>query len=95
MTTWLARIQVSLKPVVNDPEGLSIAKALHQLEFGTVRSVRAGRFFEITLDADSKELAAEQIEAMCRRLLANPVIEEYRFTVARRRSARAVRRRYA
>ncbi len=92
MTSWLARIQVGLKPVVNDPEGLSIAKALHQLEFTSVGSVRAGKFFEISLEAVSKERAAEQVDAMCRRLLANPVIEEYRFTLARRRSRPAARR---
>jgi phosphoribosylformylglycinamidine synthase len=92
VTTWLARIQVSLKPVVNDPEGRSIAKALHQLDFDAVRSVRAGKFFEITLEAESREQAAEQTEAMCRRLLSNPVIEEYRFTVARRRSGHGARR---
>jgi phosphoribosylformylglycinamidine synthase PurS subunit len=92
VTSWLARIQVGLKPVVNDPEGLTIAKALHQLDFTSVGSVRAGKFFEVSLEAEGKERAAEQVEAMCRRLLANPVIEEYRFTLARRRAGRAARR---
>jgi phosphoribosylformylglycinamidine synthase len=84
MSLWLARVQVTLKPVVNDPEGLSVADALHQLGFDGVRSVRAGKYFEIEVEADDRDAAGSAADAMCRRLLANPVVERYRFTLGRR-----------
>jgi phosphoribosylformylglycinamidine synthase subunit PurS len=89
MSLWLAKIQVTLKPVVNDPEGLSIAQALHHLGFNGVSSVRAGKYFEVEIAAETKEAATESAESMCRRLLSNPVIEEYRFTLARRSARRS------
>jgi phosphoribosylformylglycinamidine synthase len=82
---WLARVQVSLKPVVNDPAGLSIAGALRHLGFSGVESVRAGKYFEVELRAVDRAEAEAQADAMCRRLLANPVVEEYVVTVGRPR----------
>ena len=73
---WLARIHVTLKPVVNDPQGLAILGALQQLGFAAARSVRAGKLLEVQLDVPGRDEAAGLVEAMCRRLLANPVIEE-------------------
>ena len=84
---WRARIFVSLKPVVNDPQGLSIRGGLHQLGYAGVESVRAGKFLELTLRAPDRADAERQVGEMCRRLLANPVIEDYRFTLARLRRA--------
>ncbi|MFN8535162.1 MAG: phosphoribosylformylglycinamidine synthase subunit PurS [Dehalococcoidia bacterium] len=78
---WLARIVVSLKPVVNDPPGITIHGALRSLGFDGVGSVRSGKYFEVRIDAANEETAKEQIDAMCKQLLANPVIEDYRFTV--------------
>jgi phosphoribosylformylglycinamidine synthase len=69
--------------VVNDPAGLSIEQALHHLGFGGVTSVRTGKYFEIELDAADKPAAEQAAEAMCRQLLANPVVERYAFTVGR------------
>ena len=80
---WRARILVTLKPVVNDPQGLSVRGALHQLGYSGVESVRAGKHFELRLQANSRAEAERQVEEMCRRLLANPVIEQYRYTLAR------------
>jgi phosphoribosylformylglycinamidine synthase len=76
---YLAKVYVTLKPTVNDPEGLTIRGALHSLGFDEVTSVRAGRYFDITLDVDNAELAAERVSEMCRKLLANGVIEDFRF----------------
>ncbi|GIW09232.1 MAG: phosphoribosylformylglycinamidine synthase subunit PurS [Chloroflexi bacterium] len=78
---WLAKIIVSLKPVVNDPPGLTIQSALHTLGFAGVQTVRSGKYFEVRLSASSEAAAREQVEQMCRQLLANPVIEEYRFSL--------------
>ena len=81
MSTFLARVFVSLKPTVNDSEGQTIMGGLHSLGFSTVGSVRAGKYMEMRLDAESRQKAGEIVEEMCRRLLANPVIEDFRFDV--------------
>ena len=76
---WLARVYVTLKPTVNDPQGLAIRGGLQHLGFESVDSVRAGKYLELRLaDADEAE-ARGKVDQMCRQLLANPVIEEYRF----------------
>ena len=76
---YLARVFISLKPTVNDPQGQTILGSVHQLGFATVRSVRAGKYMEVRLDEEDEGAAAEQIKAICEKLLANPVIEVYRF----------------
>ncbi len=91
MNVWVAKIRVTLRPVVNDPAGLSIADALRQLGFGNVAAVRTGKYFEVELQADDRARAEEQADQMCRRLLVNPVVEDYRFTLARRSQRAAPR----
>ena len=76
---YLARVYVTLKPTVNDPQGLTIRGALHSLGFADVESVRAGKYLEVSLAAKSRAQAEKQLTEMCRKLLANPVIEDYRF----------------
>jgi phosphoribosylformylglycinamidine synthase len=76
---YLAKIYITLKPTVNDPQGLTIKGALHNLGFGSVEDVRAGKYIEIRIDENDRNKAKEQINEMCRKLLANPVIENYRF----------------
>jgi len=76
---FLAKVYITLKPTVNDPQGLTIKGGLHMLGFDSVTSVRAGKYMEITLDGDDRAKAAEQVQEMCRKLLANPVIEDFRF----------------
>ena len=78
---YLARVFVSLKPTVNDPEGTTIAGALGSLGFEGLESVRAGRYFQVTLRAGDEKKAKKQIGLMCDRLLANPVIETYRYEI--------------
>lgn len=78
---WLAKVIVRLKPVVNDPPGTTIHGALQTLGFAGVRSVRSGKYFEVRLEAPDEAVARQQVDAMCRQLLANPVIEDYHFTV--------------
>jgi phosphoribosylformylglycinamidine synthase PurS subunit len=76
---FLARVYVTLKPTVNDPQGLTIRGGLHSLGFQGVESVRAGKYMEITLNSSTREEAESQVKEMCRKLLANPVIEDFRF----------------
>ncbi len=78
----LAKVTVSIKPTVNDPQGLSIAKALREsLGFTEVEGVRAGKSILIRLSCEDLDLARERVEDMCKKLLANPVIETYSFEV--------------
>ncbi len=76
---FLARVYVTLKPTVNDPQGLTIRGGLHSLGFDAVERVRAGKYLEIRLDGTDQAVAEEQVTEMCRKLLANPVIEDFRF----------------
>ena len=81
MAHYLARVYVSLKPTVNDPQGLTIADGLRSLGFAEVEGVRAGKYIEIRLSADTAGAARARVESMCDRLLANPIIESFRFDV--------------
>ncbi len=76
---YLARVYVTLKATVNDPQGLTIRGALHSLGFADVESVRAGKYLEVSLATKDRAEAEKQLAEMCRKLLANPVIEDYRF----------------
>lgn len=76
---YLARVYITLKPTINDPVGLTIRGGLHDLGFGAVESVRSGKYMELRLDAGSEQDAETALTGMCEKLLANPVIEEYRF----------------
>ena len=78
---WLADIRVTLKPSVNDPQGLSILGALHALGFDDVASVRAGKLIQVRLAAADRAAAEAVVTRMCEQLLANPVIEEYAFSL--------------
>ena len=72
-----------MKPTVNDPQGRTIHGALRQLGFDTVRSVRAGKYIQIRLDEETEADAAQKVDQMCDKLLANLVIEDYRFELER------------
>ncbi len=89
MRRWIARVRVVLKPAVNDPQGLAIKGGLHQLGFGGVASVRAGKFFELRLEAADRQSAEALVDDMCRRLLSNPVIEDFTYEVAPAESERS------
>ncbi len=80
---YLARIYISLKPTVNDPQGLTIKGALHNLGFTDVADVRAGKYIEIRIETDDATKASKLTEEMCRKLLTNPVIETFKFDIER------------
>jgi phosphoribosylformylglycinamidine synthase subunit PurS len=81
MASVLARVIVTPKPVVNDPQGITVRQGLATLGFGEVSDVRVGKYIEVRLDARNEKDARERIDAMCKQLLANHVIEDYRFEV--------------
>lgn len=76
---YLAKVYITLKPTVNDPQGLTIKGALHTLGFTTVQDVRAGKYIELKIEGHDKEKATQEVDEMCRKLLANPIIENFQF----------------
>jgi phosphoribosylformylglycinamidine synthase len=79
--SYIADIVVTLKPGVNDPPGLVIRDALRNLGFHEVEGVRSGKYLRIEVKADNHVDARRRVEEMCKKLLANPVIEDYAFDV--------------
>jgi phosphoribosylformylglycinamidine synthase len=77
----IARIVVTPKPVVNDPQGITVKQGLATLGFREVSDVRVGKYIEVILDATSEHEARQRVDAMCRQLLANHVIEDYHFEI--------------
>lgn len=77
----LAKIHVTLKPGVLDPQGEAVVGGLKAMGYTGVAGVRVGKYLEVQLDRDDQAEAERQVEEMCRRLLANPVIEEYSYTL--------------
>ena len=79
--TLRARVEVSFRDGVLDPEAQAIGKALGQLGFSGVRGVRKTKVIELELESPDRAAAEAEVRAMCERLLANPVIETYRVSV--------------
>jgi phosphoribosylformylglycinamidine synthase len=77
-----ARVFVTLKPSVFDPQGRTIVEALHSMGYGGVGDVRQGKYFELEVDAPSADAARTMVSEVADKLLANPVIESYRIEIA-------------
>ncbi|SIS59302.1 phosphoribosylformylglycinamidine synthase subunit PurS [Salimicrobium flavidum] len=72
-------IYITLKEAVLDPQGKAISQSLKDLDYDGVNDVRVGKYMQVELE--NRENAEQKIEEMCRRLLANPVIEDYTYTI--------------
>ncbi len=79
MPNFRARIQIRLKKGILDPQGQAISHALQSLGFNEINNVRTGKLIELSIKAPTPKKASEQVEQACKKLLANPVIEEYEF----------------
>lgn len=77
MSSYTAEVRITPRAGLLDPEGKAVQNALHSLEFDGVADVRVGRLIRLRLSADSDDVARKSAEEMCRRLLANPVTEDY------------------
>ena len=77
----LATVHVTLKKGVLDPQGKAVRHALRSLGFEGVEGVRQGKYIEIALDETDRKKALAEVEAMCMKLLANTVIEDYRIDI--------------
>jgi len=76
-----AKIYISLKKTVADPQGLTIKHALESLNYNEVSEVRIGKYITVKLDTDNKAEANKKIDEMCKKLLANTIIEDYSFVL--------------
>ncbi len=76
-----ARIHITLKSGVLDPQGKAIHQALEGLGFDGIEDVRQGKYIEVDLTETDKDKAQEKLDEMCRKLLANTVIENYTITL--------------
>ena len=76
-----ARVFVTLKPSVFDPQGTTVAEALHTMGYDAVKDVRQGKYFELDIDVASADEARRIAAAVSDGLLANPVIESYRIEI--------------
>ena len=77
MNSYEVRIEVGHRPGILDPQGGVIERALPALGYGNVTHVRVGKSLRLLIEAPDEGAARAQVDEMCRRLLANPVIEDY------------------
>ncbi|MGH8926787.1 MAG: phosphoribosylformylglycinamidine synthase subunit PurS [Acidimicrobiia bacterium] len=75
------RVDIVRRPEIADPQGVTVVRALHELGFNEVGEARFNRTIVLDLDSREPQSAAGRVEEMCRRLLANPVIEDFRVEV--------------
>jgi phosphoribosylformylglycinamidine synthase PurS subunit len=76
-----AKVFVYFKNGVLDPQGKAVERSLHTLGYDEVQDVRVGKYLELRLEASSAEAAERRVREMCDKLLANPVIEDYHYTI--------------
>ncbi|MDQ0215582.1 phosphoribosylformylglycinamidine synthase [Oikeobacillus pervagus] len=77
---YKVKVYVTLRESVLDPQGAAVKGSLHSLGYGTVEEVRIGKYMELFLD-EKTENVEKVVKEMCEKLLANPVIEDYRFEI--------------
>jgi phosphoribosylformylglycinamidine synthase len=78
---FLAKIHITLKPTVNDPQGKTILSGLQSLGFDQAIDVRTGKYLEVRLRTSDPDVANALVESMCDKLLANTVIESYHYNI--------------
>ncbi len=79
---YLAKVYVTLKSNVNDPQGQTVLASLKTLGFRSAQSVRVGKYLEVLLDESDRQQAEASVQAMCDKLLANPVIEDFSYQLS-------------
>jgi len=78
-TKYLAKIFVTLRPSVLDPAGVAVQSGLQQMGYDNVENVRIGKYIELTITSNDETKARQDMNRICDQMLANPVIENYRF----------------
>ena len=77
----IAKIHITLKEEVSDPQGMTVKSSLTRIGINNLHSVRIGKYIEVSLDTDSHKDAEDNVKTMCEELLANPVIEKYNYNI--------------
>ena len=88
MAEFAARVEVTHRPGIADPAGATVERALPALGYRNVSQIRIGKSIRLVVDASDEAAARDQVEEMCERLLANPVIESYEVTISTPEPAR-------
>jgi phosphoribosylformylglycinamidine synthase subunit PurS len=81
MKNYLAKIIITLRAGILDVQGKAVENALHSIEFQTLKNVRIGKFVTLHVDAINKEEAYKIVEEATRKLIANPIIEDFRIEI--------------
>ncbi len=81
--TYLAKIYVTLKPAVSDPAGQTVLAALRRMGHSEAEDARIGKYLELRVNGEEKQAVEKSVDHMCRELLSNPVIEDYRFELVK------------
>ncbi len=79
---YTGKVFVTLKQAVLDPQGDTVKRSLHTMGYAEVGDVRVGKYIEVKLDCRTRDEAESRLEEMSRKLLANPVIEDFRIEMA-------------
>ena len=80
-----AKVTIQLKKGISDPEGVNTLKAIHLLGFPKVKNAKTIRTFDLLIDGTDKAQVKKDVEAICQRLLTNPVIHQYDITIEEKR----------
>ena len=78
---WKVEAKVNLKPEILDPQGSTVENSLHSMGYDQVENVRIGKDITFFVEGQDKEKVEEKVDEMCHRILANPVIENYEFSI--------------
>ncbi len=79
---WLVKVTIQLKESILDPQGQAVKSGLEALGYKNIADLQVGKYIELTVsDEDEEQEVSTQVEEMCQRLLANPVIEDYNYEI--------------
>jgi len=78
----LAEIHITLKELVLDPQGTTLKRSLETMGYQDIEDVRMGKFIQIKFDTEDRKAVEERVREMCQKILSNPVIEQYSYTIA-------------
>jgi len=81
MAKFLAKVFITYRKGILDPQGVAVEKAAHQLGFTSVKNVRVGKYITMEIEAETEEEVKREIEEMAKKFLVNPVIEEYSYQI--------------
>jgi len=83
MTAYVAKIRITLRPSILDPQGKAVQHAIAALGVGAVTDVRMGKYVEVRIDGGTEAEARTTTDEICRKLLANPVMEDFTYELVR------------